>query len=63
MLYIIFVFTFSEQIFLEYNIDTNQQAKLFPSMNKSYPLNLGDGWDEQEKIKMLLYLVSYHLNI
>jgi len=53
---------FTEQVHLQYDVDLNNQSKLFPSSNKNYPLNLGDGWKDQEKIKMLLYLVSYYFH-
>lgn len=49
---------FSARVYLQYNVDLNQQAKLFPSSNTNYPLNLGDGWNDENKTKMLLYLVS-----
>ena len=53
---------FLDQVYLQYDVDLNTQSKLFPSSSKHYPLNLGDGWKDQEKIKMLLYLVSYHFH-
>lgn len=55
-----FIPFFLDQVHLQYDVDLNTQSKLFPSSTKNYPLNLGDGWKDQEKIKMLLYLVSYH---
>jgi len=51
---------FLGQVHLQYDVDLNTQSKLFPSSSKNYPLNLGDGWKDSEKTKMLLYLVSYH---
>lgn len=51
---------FLDQVHLQYDVDLNTQSKLFPSSNKNYPLNLGDGWKDEEKIRMLLYLVSYY---
>lgn len=50
---------FSDQVFVQYNVDLKHQEKLFLPSNQNYPLNIGDGWNEQEKTKMLLYLVSY----
>ncbi|XP_022169326.1 protein ABHD16A isoform X1 [Myzus persicae] len=49
------------QVHLQYNVDLNTQSQLFPSSSKNYPLNLGDGWKDQEKIKMLLYLADYYM--
>jgi len=46
---------------LQYNVDLNKQEKLFPSSNRNYPLNLGDGWNDQEKVKMLLYLANHYM--
>lgn len=55
------VYTILGQLFTQYGVDLNEQANLFPSSNTNYPLNLGDGWSDQKKINMLLYLVSCKL--
>lgn len=51
-----------DQVNLQFDVNAEQQSKLFPSSNRNYPLNLGDGWKDQEKIKMLLFLVSLYFN-
>lgn len=52
---------FLGQLLKQYGVNLNEQANLFLSSNTKYPLNLGDGWSEQKKINMLLYLVSLNL--
>lgn len=54
---------FSEKVLSQYAVDLNQQSKIFPLVNKNYPSNLGDGWNDQEKTKMLLYLVSNNFSL
>lgn len=59
---IINVITFPEQVLMQYDTDLIQQSKLFSSENTNYPLNIGYSWKDEDKIKMLLYLVSYNFS-
>jgi hypothetical protein len=53
---------FSEQVLMQYDVDLIQQSKLYPLENPIYPLNIGYSWKDEDKIKMLLYLVSYNFS-
>lgn len=53
---------FSGQVSLQHKIDNASKAiieNLYTSSKQNYPLNIGDGWSDQNKIGALILLVSY----
>lgn len=57
--------TFSEHVYMGYGIDLERQSKLFPcveTLETNFPFKMGYRWDDSDKIKMLLFLVSYNFS-
>ncbi|VVC28750.1 Alpha/beta hydrolase fold-1,Alpha/Beta hydrolase fold [Cinara cedri] len=50
-----------KQLLNQYGVDSKEQTNSFPSVTGNHPSNLGDGWSDQNKINMLLYLANRYM--